>query len=88
MRYRQNLHAAASVIAGEAAVVTPHDSRLHLLDPVATRVWELCDGDGATLESLVTALMKEFEGEEAEIARDVRSLLKDLQALSVVEVVE
>lgn len=88
MKHRQNPHAAASVIAGEAAVVTPRDSRLHLLDPVATRVWELCDGDGATLESLVTALLKEFEGEEAEIARDVRSLLKDLQALSVVEVVE
>ena len=86
MRYRQNLHAAASVIAGEAAVLTPSDSRLHLLDPVATRVWELCEG--VTLESLVTELMKEFDGEAAEIARDVESLLKEFQALGVVEVVE
>jgi hypothetical protein len=53
---------------------------------VATRVWELCDG--VTLESLVTELMKEFDGEAAKIARDVESLLKELQALGVVEVVE
>lgn len=88
MRYRQHPDAASSVIAGEAAVVTPQDSRLHLLDPVATRVWELCEGPGRTQESLVHELMKEYEGEAAEIARDVESLLQELQALSVIAVVE
>ncbi|MBU6161603.1 MAG: PqqD family peptide modification chaperone [Myxococcales bacterium] len=88
MRYRQHPDAASSVIAGEAAVVTPQDSRLHLLDPIATRVWALCEGEGMTRESLVYELMKEFEGDAAEIARDVENLLQELQALRVIAVVE
>jgi hypothetical protein len=88
MRYRQSSQIAASLIAGEAAVVTPHDSRLHLLDPVATRVWELCDGEGCTVESLVSALLQEYEGDPDEMTRDVGNLLNELRSLGVIDVLE
>lgn len=40
--YQQVTENPASVIAGEAAVVTPDDTRLHLLNAVGTWVWEQC----------------------------------------------
>jgi hypothetical protein len=88
MRYRQNPQAPASVIAGEAAVVTPRDSRLHLLDPVATRVWELCSGEGATSLELLDSLLQEYDGPPDEMAADVSELLSQLRSLGVVDVVE
>lgn len=64
-RYRQVEDTAVTVIEGEAAIVTLPDSRLHLLNGVATRIWTLCDGDGATLGELVSMLTDEFEVTEA-----------------------
>ncbi len=67
-RYRQNPSLPATVLGGEAALVTPTDSRLHVLNDVATRVWQLCDDKGMTLDELVAALLEEFEVSE-EVAR-------------------
>lgn len=60
-RYRQNSALPVTVVAGEAAIITPTDSKLHVLNDVATRIWELCDGDGVSLDDLVTTLTDEFE---------------------------
>lgn len=59
--YRQSASAPASVVGGEAAIVTPDDARLHILNGVGTRVWELCDGNGRTLDELVATLVSEFK---------------------------
>lgn len=60
-RFAQRTDSPATIVAGEAAVVTPGDARLHVLNEVGTRVWALCEGDGRTLDELVATLCEEFE---------------------------
>ena len=76
-RYRQPPEAPATLIAGEAAVVTPQDSRLHLLDRVATRIWELCGDEGRTLDELAAALCDEFDAPREHILVDTAAFLDE-----------
>lgn len=76
-RYRQNPELPVTVVAGEAAIITPTDSRLHVLNDVATRIWELCAGDGVSLDGLVDALTDEFEVAEETARAEVLAFLED-----------
>lgn len=60
-RYRQQPGIAVTIIEGEAAIVTMSDSRLHLVNRVGTRIWELCGETGLTLDELTASLCDEFE---------------------------
>jgi hypothetical protein len=80
LRYRQVVDTPATVIAGEAAIVTPDDQRLHLLDDVGTEVWQLCDGAGLTLDELMTCLRSRYDGDEAVMERDTRAFLDEALA--------
>ena len=69
-KYRQLKETPASVIAGEAAIVTQEDSRLHILNGVGTRIWELCDVDtGVHIDVLVAQLLEEYDVTD-EMARE------------------
>lgn len=74
-RWRQNPRCAANIVAGEAAVVGDGTGELHMLDEVATRIWELLGDDGSTLDALVSALTEEFDAPAGEIREDTRSFL-------------
>lgn len=73
----QNPKAAARVIAGEAMILTPQDSVLHTLNPVATRIWELL-AERLTLGELVAALISEFEIDPETAEVDARELVAAL----------
>jgi hypothetical protein len=75
-RYRQVEDTAVTVIEGEAAIVTLPESRLHLLNGVATRIWELCADDGATLPELVASLCEEFEVSQNTAETECHSFLE------------
>lgn len=75
--YRQVSSAPATVVGGEAAIVTPGDSRLHVLNGVGTRVWELCDHEGQTLEAIVAALVSEFRVDAEQAQQATEAFLKD-----------
>ena len=86
--YKQNPELPVTLVAGEAAIITPVDSRLHILNDVATRIWEHCADDGCTLEALVEALRAEFEV-DAETARtEARAFLDDGVARGVLIIVD
>lgn len=70
----RNPKIAARVINGETMVLTPHDSVLHTLNPVATRVWQLMP-DHMTYASLAEALASEYEVDPATAEQDVRELV-------------
>lgn len=72
-----NPKAAARVIQGEAMILTPHDSVLHTLNPVATRVWELL-GEHRQLDALVEAIVSEFEVAPETARADVEQLIGEL----------
>ena len=75
---------AARVVNGEALILTPHDSVLHTLNPVATRIWELMRDHG-TVQAVVDAVVAEFDVDAATAEADLRELLKDLQAKQILE---
>jgi hypothetical protein len=68
---------AARVIHGEAMVLTPHDSVLHTLNAVATRVWELLPTH-RTISAMAEAIAAEYDVDPATAAKDVEDLVKDL----------
>ena len=85
-RYRQNRRTPASVIAGEAAVVTPADSRLHVLNPVATRIWELCDRtEGIAFDALLDQVLEEFDVDRGVAQTETRSFLDDAVDAGLIE---
>ncbi|MGI8875108.1 MAG: PqqD family protein [Egibacteraceae bacterium] len=64
---------------GEAVLYSEHDGSLHLLDPVATAVWNVLDGE-ATLRELAGELADAFEAEPGVVERDVVELVRGLGA--------
>jgi hypothetical protein len=85
MRYRQVEAAPASVIAGEAAVVTPSDSRLHLLNEVATAIWARCTGEGATRDEIVAHLLAEYDVDEETAMSEATAFLEEAVGSGLLE---
>ncbi|MCB9507407.1 MAG: PqqD family protein [Myxococcales bacterium] len=83
-RFAQNPQSPATVLGGEAAIVTPSDSRMHVLNRVATRIWELCDGDGMEMDALVGQLSDEFDAERETIVAETEAFLSEALRLGLV----
>ena len=81
---RQREDVAGRVIGGEAVVITPGDSHVHELDPVATFVWERCDGSRSGAD-LVEQVVESFEVERERATRDVDALLQVFLEKGLVE---
>ena len=73
----RNPKVAARVINGEAMILTPHDSVLHTLNPVATRVWELLPTH-RTLAAMAGAIAEEYEVDAETAKADVQELVGQL----------
>lgn len=61
----------------EILVVNPGTREVHLLNPTATRIWELLESD-RTAADLVTSLLAEYDADKAQVGKDVDALLTDL----------
>ena len=79
---KQHEELAWRVIAGEAVIVPPHQPaegirELTILNPTATRIWELCRGD-MTIRRIVDALREEYDETprllEEEVVRTIEEL--------------
>ncbi len=55
--------------------MTPTDARLHVLNPVGTRIWELCAGTGRTSDQIVDVLLAEYEVVRAVAAEETRAFI-------------
>ena len=75
---------AARVIHGEAMILTPHDSVLHTLNPVATRVWELLPTH-RTVEAMAVAIADEYEVDVATATKDIEELVEQLLEKKILE---
>lgn len=74
---------AARVVNGEALILTPHDSVLHTLNPVATRIWELMRMN-ATIQEVVAAVVAEYDVTPETAEADLQELLGDLREKQIV----
>ncbi len=76
---RRHPHVASRVYDGEALVVTPQNSRKHILSDVGTRVWDLIDGEH-TLEQIAEIVAKEYEVTLETATGDIRDFIDVLEA--------
>lgn len=83
---RKSQRIAAREVDGKAVVVVLDARKLHTLNPVGTRVFELCDGtrDVSAIAGLVA---QEFEVDANTAQRDAIAFLSQLIAEGAVEVV-
>jgi PqqD family protein of HPr-rel-A system len=67
----------------ETLVVDPRTREVHLLNPTASRIWDLL-ARPHTADALATALAEEFEAPLEAIRADVQGLLGELSAKGLV----
>ena len=73
-------------VDGELVFMDVLEDRLHSLEGVGLRVWELLDGGGwVELGALVAVLCEEFEVDAPTCLRDVAVLLEELRGSGLVE---
>ena len=75
-------------VDGELVFMNVLEDRIHSLEGIGIRVWELIDGDGdgwVELGALVAALCEEFEVDASTCLRDVAVLLEELRGSGLVE---
>ena len=64
-------------LAGEAIIVTPSDSRVYNLNPVATFIWEAADGQSRVSEIVQRRICREFEVDPATAMADAMRFIED-----------
>jgi hypothetical protein len=74
-----NPDVAWRIVDGEAAVVTPGDGMLHILNEVGTAVWRSVEKP-ARLSSVVGAILEQFDVTRAVAEADVAEFAADLEA--------
>jgi hypothetical protein len=67
-----------------SVAVDPAEGMAHALNPVATAVFERCDGTLA-VRDIVDEVVMIFDGQPDQIARDVEMFLDDLGARGLIE---
>lgn len=80
---RQGDRTAWRLIDGKAVVVVIDAQRMHVLNPVGARVWELCDG--RNVASIVDHITREFEVDEETALRDVARFISELNDVGAVQ---
>jgi hypothetical protein len=78
---------ASRIIAGEAIVLTPMDSKIHSLNETGSRIWELL-ADEPTVGEIVAQIHSEFKVSEEQAQADVMAFIEELTAKGIVTVGE
>ena len=76
-RPRREPSVAWRVIQGEAVMVLPATGKVHTLNAVGTRFWELVDGE-RSLAEIARHLEEEFEASPEQIAADCQRFASEL----------
>ena len=74
----------ARLLDGETVVLDRQAGLIHQLNPTASYIWARCDGH-STIAAIAHQLAHAFAVEPAVAARDVRALVRQLQALQLLE---
>lgn len=77
-------NAISRKINGEVVLLTPEESKVHVLDDVGSRVWELC-AESASVSSIVDEITAEYEVERETARDDVIKFVGELLDLGVIK---
>lgn len=75
---------AWQTIDGEMVLLHIDARQLIGVNPVAARVWSLCDG-AHSVDAIVTAIAGEFAVDAPTAKRDVRAFIAELQGLGAID---
>ena len=81
---RQNPAVAWRNVNGAAALVTSSDSTFYWLNPVATRIWELADGE-RSVGQIGEQLVREFDVDLATCVADAARMVDEFGAKGLFE---
>ena len=82
-RFRPADDVVFRTVDGEAVILSIGSGLYFGLTPVGTRIWELID-EGRTLDEILAALQREYDGGENEMRRDLHALVSELAARGLV----
>jgi len=74
----------AQEVEGEAVILDLGSGRYFGLDVAGTRIWQLL-GEGKSRETVLRAMLAEFDVDEERLRRDLEALLAELLARGLVE---
>ena len=68
---------ASRVYGADAVIISPHQGMVRMLNPTATRIWQLADGS-RSVDEIVVALVEEYEVDSCQAEQAVAALLSEL----------
>lgn len=77
---RRPVHAAnvaARVYGNDAVIISPDEGMVRMLNPTATRIWQLANGS-LSVDDIAVALTDEFDIDHSHARRAVERLLGEL----------
>ena len=74
------------IIEGEAVIVTPLDSKVHILNEVGTRIWELLEGKEMKVGQIIEMICEEFEVAQKKAEEDVNKFVKEMCEKGIVKI--
>ena len=83
----RNKSAAWQQVEENIIVVTGKTRKMHILDGVGYRIWEIMDNP-VTKEDITGIISSEFDADTAQIEKDVDEFLDALAEKSVINVLE
>ncbi len=81
---RSSRHAFRSIGDEGGLLVDSDESKVHVLNPVGSRIYELLDGAHST-EEIVRAVVAEFEISEEQARQDLQLFLRQLEETRTLE---
>lgn len=82
---RQAGNAISREINGEVVLLTPEDSKVHVLDEVGSRIWSLISGE-ADVGAIASAIASEYEVTAETAQEDIIEFAGKLMELGVIKV--
>jgi hypothetical protein len=79
---RRNPTAGFRIFEGQATIVMPDGSYIHVLNEIGSRVWDMMDGVKSEAQ-IVDVICEEFETPRPQAEKDVREFLAELDSHSM-----
>jgi len=85
MNIQHSENIAWRIIDGQAYIVTVNDSKLHLLNEIGTRIWQLIERK-IDFENLVKKLLSEYDVESEKLRADLKEFIEELKTKGLIKI--
>lgn len=75
---------ASRIIEGQAFIVTPLNSTLHIINEVGTRIWQLIE-EKKSVQGIIETICEEYEIDQATAKRDTLEFIDSMKKKNILE---